>query len=406
MAPIEGRFGLVEAVELQYRTRSSLAKFSLPGLTFDYLNFLLDNPFTSVLLAWMSLVFMEIGIDVAIDVFGGSDEFMSNIEQTYLNEVESGLAYKRCEWLLHHWMHEAMVKYKRIGGIVEILQSDRDCWMGFNEFRPPYLLSPSSSPNRALLRNSVPLAASLALILWSSPVCAGVFSGFPGIESIPGPQLPQIDFLNKFNEENQKKYADLDERFKQSPLLKELLEKSKINKERNKREIQDKYCLRGAEWGVGVCSTDGMSEAEKEKFISMLKQKAGTDIPFSIPCDFSLNDVLSTTSGSINQGAGVGVGGGVGHGFTCGEWGGFGYLRRGGGSGRIDEEGETGGSVCARETEEERRSADDANLERAGEMTARAGRKEQGAAEEEEGQQSNGGGGRRRRRYVYMVKLV
>ncbi|KAK9105245.1 hypothetical protein Scep_022089 [Stephania cephalantha] len=160
--------------------------------------------------------------------------------------------------------------------------------------RPPYLLSPSSSPNRALLRNSVPLAASLALILWSSPVCAGVFSGFPGIESIPGPQLPQIDFLNKFNEENQKKYADLDKRFKQSPLLKELLEKSKINKERmfhikrfiqpslwlifrNKREIQDKYCLRGAEWGVGVCSTDGMSEAEKEKFIFMLKQKAGTE---------------------------------------------------------------------------------------------------------------------------------
>ncbi|KAK9090876.1 hypothetical protein Sjap_024053 [Stephania japonica] len=141
---------------------------------------------------------------------------------------------------------------------------------------PPPLLSPSSSTNRAL-RNSVPLAASLALILWSSPVCAGVLSGFPGIESIPGPQLPQVDFLNKFNEENQKKYAELDERFKQSPLLKELLEKSKMNKERNKREIQDKYCLRGAEWGVGVCSTDGMSEAEKEKFISILKQKAGTE---------------------------------------------------------------------------------------------------------------------------------
>lgn len=28
---------------------------------------------------------------------------------------------------------------------------------------------------------------------------AGFLSGLPGIESVPGPQLPQIDFLNRFN---------------------------------------------------------------------------------------------------------------------------------------------------------------------------------------------------------------
>jgi hypothetical protein len=28
---------------------------------------------------------------------------------------------------------------------------------------------------------------------------AGIMSGFSGLESIPGPQLPQIDFLNRFN---------------------------------------------------------------------------------------------------------------------------------------------------------------------------------------------------------------
>lgn len=44
---------------------------------------------------------------------------------------------------------------------------------------------------------------------------------------------------------------------------------------RNKQEIQDKYCIRGAEWGVGDCSAEGMSPEEREKFISMLKQKAG-----------------------------------------------------------------------------------------------------------------------------------
>lgn len=28
---------------------------------------------------------------------------------------------------------------------------------------------------------------------------AGLLSGFSGLESIPGPQLPQIDFLTRFN---------------------------------------------------------------------------------------------------------------------------------------------------------------------------------------------------------------
>lgn len=46
---------------------------------------------------------------------------------------------------------------------------------------------------------------------------------------------------------------------------------------RNRKEIENKYCIRGAEWGVGDCSTEGMSPAEREKFIAMLKQKAGVE---------------------------------------------------------------------------------------------------------------------------------
>lgn len=44
---------------------------------------------------------------------------------------------------------------------------------------------------------------------------------------------------------------------------------------RNSKEIQDKYCIRGAEWGVGDCSAEGMSPDEKDKFIATLKEKAG-----------------------------------------------------------------------------------------------------------------------------------
>lgn len=46
---------------------------------------------------------------------------------------------------------------------------------------------------------------------------------------------------------------------------------------RNRQAIQDKYCIRGAEWGVGDCSADGMSPEDREKFIAMLKQKAGVE---------------------------------------------------------------------------------------------------------------------------------
>lgn len=129
----------------------------------------------------------------------------------------------------------------------------------------------SLSPSR-VLELSFPLVASISVLLWSGPAHAGFLSGSKGLESMPGPELPQIDFLNKWNADNQKRYADLDSRFRSSTVLKELLEKSKLNEERNRRAIQDKYCLRGAEWGVGDCSTEGMTEEEKDAFISMLKK--------------------------------------------------------------------------------------------------------------------------------------
>ncbi|XP_027913206.1 uncharacterized protein LOC114173159 [Vigna unguiculata] len=137
----------------------------------------------------------------------------------------------------------------------------------------PFPSLPSCKP----LQNSVPLAASLAILLWTTPANAGFMSGISGLEAVPGPQLPQIDFLKNLNDENQKKYAENDERIKSSPLLKKLLEQSKLNKEKNRKEIENKYCIRGAEWGVGDCSAEGMSPEERDKFIAMLKQKAGQE---------------------------------------------------------------------------------------------------------------------------------
>ncbi|CAN6857024.1 unnamed protein product [Brassica oleracea] len=140
--------------------------------------------------------------------------------------------------------------------------------------------SSSSSPSpfhHILCKSTFPLAASLTLLLSPCPAEAGLMSGSPGIESIPGPELPKLEFLDRFNAKNQKFYAENDSRFKESPIFKKLLENSKLNKEKNEKAIQDKYCLRGAEWGVGDCSTNGMTDEEKEQFITMLKKKTGLE---------------------------------------------------------------------------------------------------------------------------------
>ncbi|PKA49758.1 hypothetical protein AXF42_Ash004299 [Apostasia shenzhenica] len=172
---------------------------------------------------------------------------------------------------------------------------------GVSVSRRPTSLISSPSPASSL-RAAIPLSASIAILLWTTPVNAGFLSGFSGLESVPAPQLPDIDFLKKWNgwflsihvyvlrfhlrfsvigadlgaliieDENQKKYAEFDSRFRSSTVLKELLEKSKLNKERNRKEIQDKYCLRGAEWGVGDCSTQGMTDEERNAFIETLKK--------------------------------------------------------------------------------------------------------------------------------------
>ncbi|CAN6296045.1 unnamed protein product [Urochloa humidicola] len=135
--------------------------------------------------------------------------------------------------------------------------------------------TPQATAGRVSL--AIPAAVSLSLVLWSSPVNAGILSGFSGLESRPGPDMPRLEFLEKWNAENQKKYAEFDNRFKKSKVLQDLLEKSRQNKEKNERLIQDKYCLRGAEWGVGDCSTDGMSDQEREDFISELKKRTGAE---------------------------------------------------------------------------------------------------------------------------------
>lgn len=85
--------------------------------------------------------------------------------------------------------------------------------------------------------------------------------------------MPGQEFFKDIQEENKKKYEGYDAKLKSSPLVQELLKRSKENAEKHKQEIQDKYCRRGADWGVGDCSLSAMSEEQREAFLEAFKEK-------------------------------------------------------------------------------------------------------------------------------------
>ncbi|KAH7281226.1 hypothetical protein KP509_36G036300 [Ceratopteris richardii] len=113
------------------------------------------------------------------------------------------------------------------------------------------------------------IAASL--VLSCVPAEAGILSGSSGLESIPFPALPTPESLKKTQEAEKARYEGFDANFKSSSLVQELLKRSEQNAEKHRREIQNKYCQRGADWGVGDCALTSMSEKERLDFMDALK---------------------------------------------------------------------------------------------------------------------------------------
>lgn len=118
-----------------------------------------------------------------------------------------------------------------------------------------------------------PLAACLLFTACVAPVQAGVLSGVRGLEAFELPSLPDLSTAKKNQEENRKKYEGYDAKFRSSSFVQELLKRSKENAEKHRQEIQNKYCKRGADWGVGDCSVAAMSEKQREEFMDALTTK-------------------------------------------------------------------------------------------------------------------------------------
>eukprot|EP00803_Ostreobium_quekettii_P008480 evm.model.scf_3531.1 EVM.evm.TU.scf_3531.1 scf_3531:8673-10687(+) len=75
--------------------------------------------------------------------------------------------------------------------------------------------------------------------------------------------------LSEMEEMSDKKLLEAEDAFQNSALLKELKERTEKNAEKNRRDIEAKYCARQAEIGVGDCGglrdIPGMTKSGKQK---------------------------------------------------------------------------------------------------------------------------------------------
>ncbi|KAG1660037.1 hypothetical protein FOA52_010022 [Chlamydomonas sp. UWO 241] len=140
------------------------------------------------------------------------------------------------------------------------------------------------------------LASSTAamLLLMAGPV------GATGLESPDIPSLRAPDALRdayaQMKSGTQTKLDAVDSSFAQSDTLKRLLEQSKANQSKNKREIQDKYCYRQAELGIGDCGglnlIPGMTEGGKQPTPKWLADLLGVEVPASVPEGKGIQDLF------------------------------------------------------------------------------------------------------------------
>ncbi|KAI8469481.1 MAG: hypothetical protein J3K34DRAFT_423741 [Monoraphidium minutum] len=79
------------------------------------------------------------------------------------------------------------------------------------------------------------------------------------------------------------KLSAAEDQFQQSETLRLLKEKSDANRAKNKKAIENKYCYRQAELGVGDCGglrlIPGMTESGKQKTPEWLAKLLGVETP-------------------------------------------------------------------------------------------------------------------------------
>jgi len=115
--------------------------------------------------------------------------------------------------------------------------------------------------------------AGLAALVATKPAPA-LARGLEEANSFTLDDLPSITFkpaeiVREIKAESQGKVDRAEAAFEESDLLANLLAKTEANRDSNTKAIEEKYCQRGAEWGVGDCGglqlIPGMTKSGKQK---------------------------------------------------------------------------------------------------------------------------------------------
>lgn len=133
--------------------------------------------------------------------------------------------------------------------------------------------------------SSKPTSSPTVVAMLSAAVMASAaFLGSPVGPVVAAEEVAVVEGLFKgYNEPQKKKLEAAEQSFEQSGTLKALLEKSEANKAKNKREIQNKYCYRQAELGIGDCGglryIPGMTKSGKQQTPEWLQKVLGVEVP-------------------------------------------------------------------------------------------------------------------------------
>ncbi|KAI3426212.1 hypothetical protein D9Q98_008588 [Chlorella vulgaris] len=135
---------------------------------------------------------------------------------------------------------------------------------------------PHASPvQQQSRRQLIGLAAAAALTAVYRPAPAAA----AGIESIDLPSLDLSDAVTALKARNQGVLDSAEKTFQESDLLRTLKERSDANRGARKKELEDRYCRRQAELGVGDCGglrlIPGMTKSGVQKRPEFLNEWFG-----------------------------------------------------------------------------------------------------------------------------------
>jgi len=188
-----------------------------------------------------------------------------------------------------------------MSGLTQASRLDRPCLPSGRRtshvaFRCNCQASQATQRNEVSVSRRATLASLSALCALQATAGPSQAAGIDSLQSL----FPAIDskLVTEPAAATKKKLQDAEDSFQSSDLLKRLKEQTTSNQKKNKVDLQNKYCYRQAEIGIGDCGglrlIPGMTKSGKQKTPDWLNKFLGVkeeDIPKDVPRPAGFPDI-------------------------------------------------------------------------------------------------------------------